>query len=296
MDFRCIEVRVARRELVDLVVALTWEAGCSGVEEREERVAGESVTCLLVYAPAPKAEAVREAAWRAVGCNGQVGAPEPVAAVDWGEGWKRGLAPVVVSPRLVVRPSCVEFELAPGQRELVIDPGQAFGTGGHGSTLLALQWLDALAQRAGGWLYPATCVLDVGAGTGVLALSALRLGAGRAVALDLDPLAAPESRRWAERAGLAERFRVFTGPLAALSGRCFDLVLANMLSGEVLPLAGDLAAATRPAGHVVISGLLAREREAAEAELSAAGLASRGARSLCDAAGDAWVSLLMARS
>jgi ribosomal protein L11 methyltransferase len=216
--------------------------------------------------------------------------------VDWCEGWKRGLGPVVVSPRLVVRPSFVEVELAPGQQELVIDPGQAFGTGGHGSTRLALEWIDALAHLAGGSLEPATRVLDVGAGTGVLALAALRLGAGRAVALDRDPLAAPESRRWASRAGLAERLQVFTGSMAALSARPFELVLVNMLSSEMLPLAGEIAAAARPAGCAVVSGLLARERAVAEAELSAAGLALRGVRSLFDSAGDHWLSLLMTRS
>ena len=289
-------MRVARPELAERVVAEAWEAGCVGIEERDERTGGKSISCLLVYAPTANAEAVRAAVLRIVGANGRVGLPESVAAVDWRECWKQDLAPVVVSPRLVVRASFVEVELAPGQVELVIDPGQAFGTGGHGSTLLALQWIDALAQRAGGSLDPAMRVLDVGAGTGVLALAALRLGAGRAVALDLDPLAAPESRRWAERADLAERFRVFTGPLAALSARPFDVVLVNMLSGEILPLAGEIAAAAQPAGWVVISGLLARERVGAEAELSAAGLTSRGARSLCDATGDHWVSLLMTRS
>ena len=289
-------MRVARPELAELAVAEAWEAGCAGIEERGERESGENVTWLLIYAPSPEAEAVHRAVLRAVGLHGRVGSPEPVALVDWSEHWKQGLAPVVVSPRLVVRASFVEFELAPGQLELVIDPGQAFGTGGHGSTLLALQWIDALAQRAGGSLDPAMRVLDVGAGTGVLALAALRLGAGWAVALDLDPLAAPESKRWAERAGLAERFQVFSGPLAALSARAFDLVLVNMLSGELLPLAAEIAAATRVAGYAVVSGLLARERVAVEGELAAVGLASRGVRSLCDSVGDHWVSLLMTRS
>jgi ribosomal protein L11 methyltransferase len=219
-----------------------------------------------------------------------------VASVDWCRRWIQDLEPVVVSPRLVVRASFAEVELAPGQTELVIDPGQAFGTGGHASTLLALQWIDSLAEWAGGSLEPSMRVLDVGTGTGVLALAALRLGAGRAVALDLDPLAAPEARRWAEKGCLAERFRVFTGPLAALAAAPFDLVLVNMLSSELLPLAAECASATRSAGWVVLSGLLAREREGVEAELSAAGLVAQGVRSKRDAAGDEWISLLMTRS
>jgi ribosomal protein L11 methyltransferase len=295
-DFRSIEVRVADAWLAELAVAEAWESGAAGTEERDESEGGVTVTRLLVYAPAATADVVRAAIVRVVGGEGRVGSVEPVAAVDWCQRWTQDLEPIVVSPRLVVRASFTEVELAPGQSELVIDPGQAFGTGAHASTLLALQWVDSLAERAGGSLEPSTRVLDVGTGTGVLALAALCLGANRAVALDVDPLAAPEARRWAEKGCLAGRFQVFTGPLAALAAEPFDLVLANMLSSELLPLAGELACATRSAGWAVLSGLLAHERESVEARLSAAGLVTEGVRSKCDGAGDEWISLLMIRS
>jgi len=287
---------VARGELAELVAAEAWEAGAAGLEERDECEGGVKVTRLLVYAPAARAQAVSAAVDRIVGSSGVVGPVEPVAAVDWCQRWRQDLEPVVVSPRLLVRASCTEVELAPAQAELIIDPGQAFGTGGHASTLLALQWIDSLAERAGGSLSSSMRVLDVGTGTGVLALAALLLGAGRAVALDVDPLAAPEARRWAREAALAERFRVFTGPLVALAAAPFDLVLVNMLSSEMLPLSAEIASATAPGGSVVLSGLLAREREGVEAELSASGLVARELRSQRDAAGDHWISLLMTRS
>jgi len=289
-------VRVADTRLAELAVAEAWESGAAGAEERDESEGGVTVTRLLVYAPAARAEVVRAAVARVVGREGRVGPIEPVAAVDWCQRWAQDLEPIVVSPRLVVRPSFTDVDLAPGQTELVIDPGQAFGTGAHASTFLALRWIDSLAERAGGSLDSSMRVLDVGTGTGVLALAALCLGADRAVALDVDPLAAPEARRWAERGCLAQRFRVFTGPLAALAAAPFDLVLVNMLSSELLPLVGELASATRWAGWIVLSGLLAHERESVEARMSAAGLVAQGVRSKRDATGDEWISLLMTRS
>ena len=115
---------------------------------------------------------------------------------------------------------------------LEIDPGQAFGTGGHASTRLALELLAALPEEA----VHGARVLDVGCGTGVLALSALALGAASAVAHDLDPLATRATQENALRNGLAGPLSVFTGPVAALGGDLFSLVLLNMIRSELLPL------------------------------------------------------------
>src|SRR5207249_3755458 len=121
---------------------------------------------------------------------------------------------IEVSERLRIRAS---FEPSPpraGQRDLVIDPGQAFGTGGHESTRLALAWIDDLRGELGA----PPGILDVGTGTGVLALAALALGARRAVACDVDPLAAAAARANARANGLAAQLDVFAGSPEALSG------------------------------------------------------------------------------
>src|SRR5690606_4181347 len=170
--------------------AEAFEAGASGLEERTE-----DTPVLIVYAPADRAEAV-EAALAAVLGRAAVQPATPVPEVAWPESWKAGLRPPAVSPRLVVRPPFAAHPLAPGQREVVIEPRQAFGTGDHATTALALEALDAaLAAR------PAAHVLDVGCGSGVLALAALSLGAGRAVACDLDPVATREAHENAARNG-----------------------------------------------------------------------------------------------
>ncbi|MBW2274011.1 MAG: 50S ribosomal protein L11 methyltransferase [Deltaproteobacteria bacterium] len=280
-------------EQVDLLSAECWAAGAVGIEEREDGAG----CMLLVYAQAARAQEVEQAARESLGARessgeeGRVEPPEPVESGDWSERWKEGLAAVVVSPRLVVRPSFVEITPEPGRLELVIDPKQAFGTGGHASTLLALEWVDVLADE----LPASSRVLDIGTGTGVLALAALRLGAGEAVAFDIDPIAVCEAREWAELNELAERLRLFAGPLDALAAADFDLVVANLLRRELLPLAADVAGRLTARGSLVLSGLLAEEQGEIEAAFGGVGLRCAGAR-FAEDGGEQWVSLCMRRS
>jgi ribosomal protein L11 methyltransferase len=282
-----LELRAEGAALAERAAAEAYAAGALGLEEREE---GASIL-LLVYAREEAAPELARALAQVPGLA--VGPAQALPDRDWSEAWKAGLEAVDVSPRLRVRPSFVTLPPAPGQAELVIDPGQAFGTGGHASTRLALEWVDALAPALAS--APGARVLDVGCGTGVLALAALRLGAPRAVAFDVDPLAAAAARANARSNGLAARLEVFTGPLGALADVRFELVLANLLRSELLPLAADLAARTAPRGQLVLSGLLEAERDAVVASFAPRGLHPRGERSRGDAAGDVWLALLMAR-
>jgi ribosomal protein L11 methyltransferase len=282
--FACVRIALAA-ERAEWAAAEAFGAGAAGVEEREE--GGRTV--LLVYTPAACAAAVRDAALGAAGA-GATAAIEPVVPRDWPETWKEGLAPLVVSPRLVVRPSFAAHALAPGQVEVVIEPRQAFGTGAHGSTALALALLDARMAGAG-----AARVLDVGAGSGVLAIAAAKLGARDVVACDLDPIAARESRENAARNGCA--LASFAGSLDALGPRagCFDLVIANMLSSELAPILAALAARVAERGVLVLSGLLAAEQPATAQALAALGLAIRDERRQRDLRGDAWLAVTASR-
>lgn len=280
--FECVRVEIDP-ERAEWASAEAFEAGAAGVEERD----GEGCTILLAYAPAEAAAAV-EAALRAVAGEGAVATRERVTPRDWPETWKQGLRPLVVSPRLVVRPEFAACELAPGQREVVIEPRQAFGTGAHGSTALALALLDErLAAAAGGR------VLDVGCGSGVLAIAALALGARRAVACDLDPIAARETRENAIRNG--HSVASFAGSLDALASGRFDLVVANLISSELLPILDALVDRVAADGAIVLSGLLFPERAGVEARLAARGLSIRAARDELDARGDHWLGLMASR-
>jgi ribosomal protein L11 methyltransferase len=283
----CIRVR-AEAELAGRLVAEAWEAAHAGLEERECQGRG---AIFLLYTEAGQAEVVRRAALRIVRDLAAVGAAEPVPEQDWSRSWKAGLRAIVVSPRLVVRPSFISHRLASGQGEIVIDPGQAFGTGHHASTLLALRLLEsALAELAA----PAH-VLDVGTGSGVLALCALRLGAALALAFDRDPQAVHEASANARANGLSGSLHLFAGDVGALRPDPVDLLVANLLSSELLPLLPSLAARLREGGRGIFSGLLASERERTAAALRASGLCVLDERRSPDERGEVWLALMTQR-
>jgi ribosomal protein L11 methyltransferase len=282
-----ISARAHDVDAAEHALAEALAAGASGAEQREE----ERGVTLIVYAPARASAAVRDALAKVLG-ESAVAAPEAVAPIDWSEAWKAGLHPVEVSERLRIRASFETRLPRVGQRDLVIDPGQAFGTGGHESTRLALAWIDALRGELGA----APGILDVGTGSGVLALAALALGAPRAVGFDTDPLAGAAARANALANGLADRLDVFVGPLDALSRAArFAGIAANLLSRELDPIFESLASHVQPGGWLALSGLLESEAERFAARGERAGLAPAGARREVDGSGAAWVALLMRR-
>jgi ribosomal protein L11 methyltransferase len=282
----CFLFRAEARDAdaAEIAAAEAFAAGALGLEECEGEEPG--TVMLRIYAPAPLADAV----WAAVVATCGVGVvSDPVACPpqDWAGAWRAGLAPIVVSDELVVRPSFAAHALAPGQFEVVIDPGQAFGTGSHESTRLALELLAALPRslRAG------MRVLDVGTGSGVLALAALRLGAAAALGVDVDPVAVAVARENARANGLAARAEFVVGSLEALGPRPFDLVLANLLKRELLPLLPSLVKHVRPGARVLVSGILVAEGDFVREQLRAAGLGAVAARERIDASGTAWLGL-----
>ena len=182
----------------------------------------------------------------------------PVAQEDWSETWKKHVRAVRVG-RIWVGPSWEQKKAGDAPIQLVIEPGMAFGTGDHPSTSMCLQALqDAVERKPGG------SVLDVGTGTGVLAIAAKRLGAGRVVGNDIDPAAvriAQENAALNEAGGLELTDR----PLERIPGE-FDVVVANLYAGVLVQLAPRLAARVAPEGTLVVTGILASQAsEVAEA-------------------------------
>jgi ribosomal protein L11 methyltransferase len=284
-----ITVRGASGDTAERLAAEACAAGATGLEERGE--AGSEGTTLLIYAPAPAAEAVAGAIAWAVACGAEIAAPEAVADVDWPTTWREGLGALVVSPRLVVRPSFVAHPSQPGQETVVIDPGQAFGTGHHASTRLALELLDeAIAGHRG-----RVRLLDVGTGSGVLAIAGLRLGVASAVAFDLDPVAVYAARENARLNGVWDRVQMFVGGMGALAEVGFEIVVANLLRTELLPLIPHIAVRMSHGGIAIIAGLLEGERTGVADRLCEAGLRCAEHRTTRDANGESWIALLTHR-
>jgi ribosomal protein L11 methyltransferase len=209
----------------------------------------------------------------------------PVDETEWTEGWKAGYAPQRIG-RVLIVPSWLEPPAtAPDDVVLRLDPGMAFGTGLHPTTrgcLTLLQQIGPMPPR----------LIDVGSGSGILALAALRLGAERAVCLDTDPVAVEATRRNAAENGLADRVEVRRGSLFAdRTDTPFPLVLANLVAAVLVGLAGPLAAHTAPGGTLLAGGIIqSRAAEVTDA-LAAAGFA---ARSRLD--DGEWVSLRLERA
>lgn len=245
--------------------AALWEAGAGGVEVREDGVApmpGQRAAppgrALLVAWFADREDAERA---------GQEAGGEiaEVPDQDWGETWKRDLRPFLVG-RVFVRPSWIAEPPPPGCAEVVLDPGMAFGTGSHPTTALCLGAISRILEER-----PGQRLLDVGTGSGLLAIAAARLGAAEVVGTDNDPVALEVARENAGRNGVALRLHLVPVAPAELRGP-FDLVVANILANTLVELAPELAAQVAPGGRLLLSGLLAGQEEEVRQAYLRAGL------------------------
>jgi ribosomal protein L11 methyltransferase len=254
---------------------------------REDPSAPFVVTAHLEEGPtsADAVEATERALWhlQAFGLRPVGGlVVRTVDDASWSEAWKQHYVPQRIG-RLVVVPSWIEEPPRAGEVRIVLDPGMAFGTGLHPTTrgcLELIQELDPMPPR----------VLDVGTGSGILAIAALMLGAESAVGVDTDALAVEASRANAERNAVAERFVAVEGSLAEVPDETYPLIVANLVAALLVRLALSLAARLVPTGVLVASGIIEPRATAVVDAMHGAGLAVRRRRDDGE-----WVSLQLAR-
>lgn len=207
--------------------------------------------------PATRLQAIFEHDWLtpaalatlATECGCEIGAfaIEPIDERDWEREWLRDFVPLQFGRRLWICPSHATVE-APDSVVVSLDPGLAFGTGTHPTTRLCLERLDARSD-------PANIVIDYGCGSGVLAIAALKLGATRAYAHDIDPQALIATQDNATRNGVDARLQCIDHAATLPRGQA-QLVLANILSGPLCTLAPTLLELLAPGGELVLAGLL----------------------------------------
>lgn len=170
---------------------------------------------------------------------------------DWERAWMENFHPMCFGERLWICPSWKPVP-DPDAVNVMLDPGLAFGTGTHPTTSLCLQWLDGLDLSG-------KTIIDFGCGSGILAIAALKLGAARAIGIDIDPQAIEASQANAERNGVAEKLELYlTDDAPDVAG---DILVANILAGPLTELAPAIAARTQPGGLLALSGLLNTQTE-----------------------------------
>lgn len=201
-----------------------------------------------------------------------------LAEEDWAEAWKQQYHRLRAGQRTVIVPAWEEYAPAPGEAVIRLEPGMAFGTGLHASTRLCLEALEA-------HLAPGCTVLDVGTGSGVLAIAAAKLGARSVLALDTDPVAVTVAEENAALNGVGDQVSLRHGslpdhvpngwaPTPSSTNRTpyllqtghFDLVLVNILAPVIVAMAPALAARLAPAGRIIAAGLIeSQERSVVDA-------------------------------
>ncbi len=243
-----------RPEQLELAQLRLWELGATGLEERDQTtiVREPDPSGTVVIAAFPD-EASARYALREI--RGEYEADIIyVPQEDWATEWRRGFGAQRIGERLLLHPSWEPAPSKPGDVVLTIDPENAFGSGDHETTRLVLQVLD---QRVTG----GESILDVGCGSGVLSIAALRLGAASARATDIDEDAVVVAKRNAELNGVVASMQASTQPLAEIDGH-YDIVLANIETRVLVNMPKDLQARLAPAGILILSGILRGERDA----------------------------------
>ena len=224
---------------------------------------------------------VKEALWH-LGQIRPIPAPtfRPVAEADWAEAWKERLSVLHVGQRIVIQPSWRDYAPTPGDVVIQLDPGMAFGTGLHPTTQMCLMALEEL-------LWPGAAVLDLGAGSGILAIAAARLGAGRVLAVDNDPVAVKTAQGNVMANEVQGIVSVMGGSLREVS-EDYDLVMVNILARVIVEMVEEgLATRVRPGGVLIAAGIIADQESEVVAALQREGLTPAERRQRDD-----WVCLV----
>ncbi|MGZ3404919.1 MAG: 50S ribosomal protein L11 methyltransferase [Polyangia bacterium] len=288
-DQRWVEIAfVVRPERVEESIATLVEIGAGGVEERDQttfdKATDAAAPMLVVWLPVAEARPFLERAALA-------GLPPPADASrvrdedEWRDVWKQYFAPRKVG-RFVIVPSWEKYAPAADEIVLDMDPGRAFGTGGHPSTRLCLVALSELERPQS----EAIRFLDVGCGSGVLAIACAKsFPEATGLAVDVDADAVDVSRENALRNAVGERISVSATPVGEVHGP-FDVVTANILPDVLIPLAGEIAARVGDGGTLILSGILRELADGVEAAYVERGLSTR--QRLDE---DGWRALVMVR-
>ncbi len=177
---------------------------------------------------------------------------EVIANCDWNAKWKKTLKPIHVFPDVIIKPSWVEFTARENALVIKMDPQMAFGTGTHATTQLVMRLLRSHVIQA-------ERVLDIGTGSGILSIMAVKLFNCQLIALDIDPIAVMTAKENFIENGVIDSIQLFTGTLDSLKELEFDVIMANINRVEIEKILPEFPRYIRAGGLVILSGILAEE-------------------------------------
>ena len=262
-----------------------------GYNPDEGEVAGQRRATIRTYVPmdstAPERRSQIDIAVRLIASLAPVSVltERVLKEEEWQTAWKRYFKSLHIGENLVVRPSWLADVPEDGEVTIWLDPGMAFGTGYHPTTSTCLEALEK-------HLSPGDEVLDLGTGSGILAIAAARLGAASVVALDVDPIAVSASRKNFKAGGLSQvRPGRGTLPHRLAQPAHFDLATANISAKTVREMAGRLRDALKSGGTLIASGIIQRQEDEVRSAVTEAGF--QHTETICV---DDWVTILFSRA
>ncbi|KAB7708723.1 50S ribosomal protein L11 methyltransferase [Bacillus aerolatus] len=281
-------------EAVEPISNILHEAGASGVviedpfelmREREDQFGEiyelnphdypeEGVVIVKAYLPvnsflAETAEGITESIKNLAEYNIDIGRNEmsmtEVNEEDWATAWKQYYNPVKISEKFTIVPTWEQYEpVSTDELIIELDPGMAFGTGTHPTTVMCLQALERFVK-------PADYVVDVGTGSGVLSIGAALLGAEKVTALDLDEVAVASARENIQLNRVEEIVSVSKNNLLDGIEEQADVVVANILAEVIISFTGDVAKVVKQGGYFISSGIIGQKRDEVKSAVIAAG-------------------------
>ena len=199
---------------------------------------------------------------------------------NWNELWEKSREVIRVSDRIVIKPTFKEYSAKQNEIVLTIDPKMSFGTGEHQTTKLILKLLEKYVTQG-------IKVLDVGSGTGILAIASVKLGASRAIAVDFDEICLDNCKENCILNSVEDSVKILTGEIADVNETGFDLILANIQKNVILETADKIKTKLKPKGVVILSGLLESDKSAIEKKYHSLGYKTEQIEQM-----DEWIAIV----
>lgn len=263
----------------DLISGLLWELEIGGITEEENHIivfadedANVNEERIKMYLEKLKSEKL---------LNDYSIVSESLPEKNWNELWEKGREVIRVSDKFVIKPTFKDYKAQPGEIVLTIDPKMSFGTGEHQSTKLIVKLLEKYVR-------PGMHLLDVGSGTGILSIAAIKLDAAEAVAVDNDERCYENCLENCGLNSVTTKVKIVKGEISDIKEDNFDLIIANIQKDVLLYIANQIIKKLKPNGIVILSGLLMKDEKDIEKHYAETGFETLEIKSM-----DEWIALAL---